>query len=45
MGLLTIDVEKNELISMRVYPTRNSLTAESFIKDSGQNELEEGYLI
>jgi putative transposase len=26
-----LDMERNELISMRVYPTRNSLTSESFI--------------
>jgi len=27
-----LDVDRNELISMRVYPTRNGLTTESFIK-------------
>ena len=27
-----LDIDRNELISMRVYPTRNSLTTESFIK-------------
>ena len=28
-----VDVERNELILMRVYPTRNYLTAKSFIKE------------
>ncbi|MGB9671573.1 MAG: DDE-type integrase/transposase/recombinase [Candidatus Norongarragalinales archaeon] len=27
-----LDIERNELISMMVYPSRNSLTSESFIK-------------
>jgi len=27
-----LDIDQNELISMRVYPARNSLTTESFIK-------------
>lgn len=27
-----LDIDKNELISMRVYPTRNSFTSESFLK-------------
>ena len=28
-----VDVERNELILMKVYPTRNYLTAKSFIKE------------
>jgi len=28
----TLDVDRNELISMRVYPTGNFLTSESFFK-------------
>jgi transposase-like protein len=27
-----LDIDRNELLSMRVYPARNSLTTESFIK-------------
>lgn len=27
-----LDIDRNELISMRVYPARNSLTSESFLK-------------
>jgi transposase-like protein len=27
-----LDIDRNELISMRVYPTRNSLTSKSFLK-------------
>ncbi|MEM3602232.1 MAG: DDE-type integrase/transposase/recombinase [Candidatus Bathyarchaeia archaeon] len=27
-----LDIDRNELISMRVYPTRNFLTSESFFK-------------
>jgi len=32
LGLLALDVDGIELISMRVYPTRNFLTSESFFK-------------
>ena len=28
-----VDVERNELVLMRVYPTRNYLTTKSFIKE------------
>jgi len=31
--LLAINIDRNELILMRVYTTRNYLTAKSFIKD------------
>jgi len=28
-----VDVERNELVLMRVYPTRNYLTTKSFVKE------------
>jgi len=29
-----IDVDRNEIISMRVYPSRNALAAEQFIREA-----------
>ena len=33
LPLRSLDVEKNKIINLKVYPTRNTLTAYSFLKE------------